>query len=526
MGNQTTNLSAFLDRFVDGKAFEEHVMGAYGDGSADRQLPADLFAAVSWIPVETGKLRDFSTIAPDIPLLDASKCVGCMECVIECPDTAIIAKVLPEEDYLKLVKKRGDDDYTMLQFAKTSKYHKIPQKKGLEPGMFMLVTDLNKCKGCGECVSACGKNDALTMVAKTPENIPHYESAMKLYSKLPDTPDHYIQAKILSDMMLKQSTQLYVGGAASCMGCGEATAIRMMLAATGYVYGENSMGIVAATGCNTVFGSTYPHNPYRVPWTNPLFENAPAVAMGIRTKWNGDGLQDKRLWVLGGDGAMLDIGFQSLSRMLMSGMDIKVLVLDTQVYSNTGGQTSTATFSAQEAKMSAFGKSLQGKSERRKELSQIAMMHPDVFVAQTTCAHINHFYRAVIAANEYPGPAIVNVYAPCQPEHGIADDMSMHQAKHAVDSRAFPLMIYDPRNGETLKQRIDLKGNPAQRDDWYTTPKGETIDFVHFARSEGRFAKHFDADGKATEALLRSQDDRLKNWRLLQELAGMLKHDK
>jgi len=522
MGDKiNTNLGDFLDSFVDGQAFEDHVMRAYEDGSADRQLPADLFAALSWIPVETGKLRDFSTIAPDIPQLDAGKCVGCMECVIECPDTAIIAKVLPQAEYDKLVEKRGRDDYAIRQFAETSKFHKIPQKKGNEPGMFMLVTDLNKCKGCGECVTACGSHGALTMIAKTPGNLPDYEAAMKLYSRLPDTPDHYIQEKVLSDMMLKQSTHLYVGGAASCMGCGEATAIRMMLAATGYAYGEQGMGIVAATGCNTVFGSTYPHNPYRVPWTNPLFENAPAVAMGIRTKWNADGMHDKRLWVLGGDGAMLDIGFQSLSRMLMSGMDIKVLVLDTQVYSNTGGQTSTATFTAQEAKMSAFGKAIHGKTEQRKELSYIAMMHPDVYVAQTTCAHINHFYRAVMDANSYPGPAIVNVYAPCQPEHGIADDMSMHQAKHAVDSRAFPLLVHDPRKGETLKERIDLKGNPAQRDDWYTTPKGETIDFVHFSRSEGRFAKHFDADGNASEDLLRAQEGRLKNWRLLQELAGI-----
>ena len=116
----------------------------------------------------------------------------------------------------------------------------------------------------------------------------------------------------------------------------------MLVAATRQVHGPDSMGIVAATGCNTVFGSTYPFNPYLVPWTNSLFENAPAVALGVRARWDQAGHEDRRLWVIGGDGAMYDIGFQALSRMVASGADIKVLVLDTQVYSNTGGQASTA----------------------------------------------------------------------------------------------------------------------------------------------------------------------------------------
>ena len=180
--------------------------------------------------------------------------------------------------------------------------------------------------------------------------------------------------------------------------------MRMMLAATGFAHGPESMAIVAATGCNTVYTSTYPYNPYLVPWTNSLFENAPAVALGVRAKWDQRGWQEKRLWVLGGDGAMYDIGFQSLSRMLASGMDIKVLVLDTQVYSNTGGQASTASFIAQDAKMAAVGSATPGKTERRKELGLLCLMHPEVFVAQTTAAHINHFYRAIMDANSSPAP--------------------------------------------------------------------------------------------------------------------------
>jgi pyruvate/2-oxoacid:ferredoxin oxidoreductase beta subunit len=342
---------------------------------------------------------------------------------------------------------------------------------------------------------------------------------MALFRSLPPTPEAYRSEKALADLMLGEHAFGYVGGAGSCAGCGEASAIRMLLAATRQVHGPNSMGIVAATGCNTVYGSTYPYNPFLVPWTNSLFENAPADALGIRARWDQAGHPERRIWVLGGDGAMYDIGFQALSRMVASGADIKVMVLDTQVYSNTGGQASTASFGGQVTKLSAFGRELRGRPERRKELGRILIGHGDVYVAQTTPAHINHFYRAVIDANAYPGPAVVVVYTPCQPEHGIADDSSSAQAKLAVTSRAFPLFVYDPRRGETIAERLSLQGNPAPKEDWFTAPDGTVQDFLSFAGTEGRFAPHFAKEGPSEE-ILATQQDRLANWHTLQELAG------
>jgi pyruvate/2-oxoacid:ferredoxin oxidoreductase beta subunit len=217
---------------------------------------------------------------------------------------------------------------------------------------------------------------------------------------------------------------------------------------------------------------------------------------------------------------MYDIGFQALSRMVASGADIKVLVLDTGVYSNTGGQASTASFGGQVTKLSAFGKQIHGRPEQRKELGRILVAHGEVYVAQTTPAHINHFYRAVMEANAYPGPAVVIAYTPCQPEHGIADDASSRQAKLAVDSRAFPLFTYDPRRGPTVAERLSLQGNPSPKDDWTALPDGTPVDFVAFARTEGRFAPHFGSDGQPSDELLATQADRLANWRLLRELAG------
>jgi len=371
-------------------------------------------------------------------------------------------------------------------------------------------------------VDACGDHNALKMIPKNDKNMAWYKTAFQFYRSMPETPKKFINEKALADMMLAERSLLYVGGAGSCMGCGEATALRMMLAATGFVYGKENIGIVAATGCNTVYTSTYPYNPYQVAWTNSLFENAPAVAMGVRARWDVQGWQSKRLWIIGGDGAMNDIGFQSLSRMLAAGCDIKVIVLDTQVYSNTGGQTSTSSFKGQDAKMSFHGTVIHGKKENRKELGNICMMHKDVYVAQTTCAHVNHFYKAVMEANAYPGPAIVNVFTTCQPEHGVGDNMAEHQAKLAADSRSFPIFIYDPRKGPQFKQRLSLAGNPNVKEDWYVHPKtGEPVDFITFARSEGRFAKHFDREGNPSATLIATKQERLENWHLLQELAGI-----
>lgn len=508
---------------LDVRDFNERIVRGYEDGSGEKDLPADLSTARSLIPAGTAVLRDFSYVAPEIPEYIPSNCTGCMDCVTECPDTAILGKVLSESVLEQKLAGIADEyDRTMFaeQWSKTQKYYESPKKKGQEGGRFAIIIDPSKCKGCAECVTVCDDN-ALKMIPKTEQKIRDIRRGHRLFKEFGPSDERYINDKLLIDMMLKEQTHIYVGGAGSCAGCGEGTALRMMCAATGAKY-HDQWAIVAATGCNTVYTSTYPYNPYLVPWTNSLFENAPADAMGVRSRWDQMGWQGKPIWCIGGDGAMFDIGFQSLSRLFASGMNVKVFVLDTQVYSNTGGQASTSTYTGQNTKMSVHGKKYGGKQERRKEIAQIAIMHPRTYVAQTTCAHTNHFYKSVLGALEFDGPAIINCYTTCQPEHGVADNMAGEQARLAVDTRAFPLLIYDPRAGETIKKRLSLQGNPAMKDDWYTNPKtGETVDFIDFCRSEGRFAKHFDKDGNPSETLLVGKQDRLENWHVLQELAGL-----
>jgi pyruvate/2-oxoacid:ferredoxin oxidoreductase beta subunit/Pyruvate/2-oxoacid:ferredoxin oxidoreductase delta subunit len=526
-----------LDMHAYVEEFGRSVVPAYRRGVGDAELPADAGLARSIIPPGTAATRDFSRLAPRIPEFLLDKCVGCMACVAACPDTAILARIVPEPQVGPLVDAFADGQpdgalataTAMTHFAPTAKYGDVPARKGLDRGAFGIFVDPVHCKGCAECVEVCAAlgHDALVMIDKVAEEptgestLERYARDMRLFRALPPTPEAYRNDKALADLLLGEDAIGYLGGAGSCAGCGEATAIRQMVAATRQIHGPESMGIVAATGCNTVYSSTYPFNPYLVPWTNSLFENAPAVALGVRARWDQAGSPDRKLWVIGGDGAMFDIGFGALSRMVASGADINVLILDTQVYSNTGGQASTASFGGQVTKLSAFGAALHGRTEPRKELGRILMAHGEAYVAQTTPANVNHFLRTIIEANTYPGPAVVIAYTPCQPEHGIEDDASTRQSKLAVESRTFPLFTYDPRRGPTMAERLSLQGNPALRDDWAAGPDGTPVDFLAFARTEGRFAPHFAADGTPTPEIVATGEDRLAAWRTLQDMAGL-----
>ncbi len=289
---------------VDVQAFFENVIEEYNKG-ADDNLAADVNVARSIVPAGTGALRDFSYIAPEIPEFIQDNCVGCMTCVVECPDTAILGKVVGQDTLAKeisLIENPQEAKFMQAQFAETNKFYKVPQRKGEEPGLFGIFIDPTKCKGCAECVEACADlgYNALKMIQKEDNTVPIYQKSINFFRQLPPTPEKFINERVAVDMMLSEQSMLYVGGAGSCAGCGEATVIRMWLAALGYKYGRENMGIVASTGCNTVYGSTYPYNPYLVPWTNSLFENGPADAIGIRLRWDQMGWHDKQLWGDGG----------------------------------------------------------------------------------------------------------------------------------------------------------------------------------------------------------------------------------
>ena len=307
--------------------------------------------------------------------------------------------------------------------------------------------------------------------------------------------------------------------------------------------GRAEMGIVNSTGCTSVWGSTFPYSPYPFPWTSHLFQDSPSVAMGLfeghMTKM-ADGFKAVRMaeielaggynpaehdaqftyfnwekfseeeWKLcppvvavGGDGAMYDIGFQNLSRALMTGMPVKILVVDTQVYSNTGGQACTSGFISQVADMSPYGKKDHGKKEIRKEISLIGMAHRSAYVMQGAISSPTHLIESYIDGLNSRRPALFNIYAVCPPEHGVGDDTSTEQSRMAVESRAYPLFRFDPDAGVTFSECVSLEGNPDLDAEWPTyslTYKDEAgaeqkmalpFTFADFALTEGRFAKQF-----------------------------------
>jgi pyruvate-ferredoxin/flavodoxin oxidoreductase len=206
---------------------------------------------------------------------------------------------------------------------------------------------------------------------------------------------------------------------------------------------------------------------------------------------------------MGGDGAMLDIGFQNLSRLMASGKPIRVVVLDTQVYSNTGGQACTSGFTGQVADMSAYGKVQHGKAEVRKELSLIAIAHRGVYVHQSSQAAPSHLLAGVLKGLHKRRPVLFNIYTPCPVEHGLADDWSQHASRLALESRAFPFLTYDPDAGPTFADCLSLEGNPSPDSAWpvytlsYLDEGGieQTLEvpltIADWAATETRFKQHF-----------------------------------
>jgi pyruvate-ferredoxin/flavodoxin oxidoreductase len=306
--------------------------------------------------------------------------------------------------------------------------------------------------------------------------------------------------------------------------------------------GMSVMFMGASTGCNTVYGSTPPSNPHPYPWMNSLFQDGSTISwllgeslmlqharrsvvperltdrildsaevMNDQDYFLLARLDDSRMtdqevrelpkvWVVGGDGALGDIGFQNVSKVILQNRpNVKMLMLDTQVYSNTGGQNSDSSTMLGGYDMNQFGVASQGKLTEKKNVAEaFTSGHGSPFVAQVSIANAAKLYRAMLDGLEYRGTAFFQCYTTCQPEHGVGDNMSADQAKLARDSRAMPEFVFQPRNGETSQEAFDLKGNPSAARDWWRTKyktTGEEYNYTvaHWALTEGRFRKHLKA---------------------------------
>jgi pyruvate-ferredoxin/flavodoxin oxidoreductase len=218
-----------------------------------------------------------------------------------------------------------------------------------------------------------------------------------------------------------------------------------------------------------------------------------------------DALVHKSVWALGGDGWAYDIGYGGLDHVLASGRDINVLVLDTQVYSNTGGQCSKATMRGAVAKFAAGGKPVP-----KKDLGMIAMTYGTIYVAQIAMGSSDaQTVRAFLEAESYPGPSLIIAYSHCI-AHGVRMDLGFDQQKAAVQCGAWPLYRYDPRLTEQ-------GNNPLQLDS-----KDPTIPYEQYAYNETRFKMLTQSKPDEAKRLLElGQKDITSRWNVLKQMAEM-----
>lgn len=305
--------------------------------------------------------------------------------------------------------------------------------------------------------------------------------------------------------------------------------------------GMSVMAMGAHTGCNTVYGSTPPNNPHPYPWMNSLFQDGSTVAWLIGESFVmdhskrsivperlADRLLDRseevinqadyfemthmtdsaltakevrelpKAWAVGGDGGMGDIGYQNVSKVVLQNRpNVKLLMLDTQVYSNTGGQNSDSTPMLGGGDMNQFGVATQGKLTEKKSVAESFLGgHGSAYVAQVSMANTAQFYRALLEALDYRGTAFIQSFTTCQPEHGVADNLATVQANRVRDARGMPQFVHDPTSGETYEETLDLAGNPNQSRDWAKlTSKATNEEYnytvAHWATTEARFRRHF-----------------------------------
>ncbi|HJP30260.1 MAG TPA: 2-oxoacid:acceptor oxidoreductase family protein [Candidatus Latescibacteria bacterium] len=572
-------------------------------------------------------------------------CKGCMECVEVCDDDAL--RPVPQtEDSIQTLEKTWD--FWMDLPTTKEKFIRVDD---LEEGIGALETILldkanygSLASGDGACMG-CSEKTVMHLFTATVEALmqPRIKKHVAYLGELVDKLEKHIRLRLVEKMDVSDTaaidrvmaelkdSELTLAGVASQMESmkgtdpidpdwfKKATGLLKRLKDLRWKYtdgitgqGRSRMGMLNSTGCTSVWGSTYPFNPYPFPWANHLFQDSPSVAMGVfegHMSKMADGFRTIRMaelelegklqpeledefrrfdwneftddeWhlcppvvALGGDGAMFDIGFQNLSRLMMSGKPIKVVVVDTQVYSNTGGQACTSGFLGQVSDMAQYGQAQQGKQEIRKEMGLIGMAHRTTYILQSSMAYPSHMIEGFVNGLMARRPALFTLYTSCQPEHGIADDAGNRQAKMAVESRAFPLFKFDPDGGQTPVECLDLSMNPAMDDDWpmyelkyQEDGRDKTMEvpmtFVDFAVTEGRFRKHFrvappdtwndnmvplheylqldadDRDGQlpfiwavdrksrlsrvlVAEPMVRSAQDRLDFWAVLKSLAGM-----
>ena len=389
-----------------------------------------------------------------VPKWEKEECIECGFCALLCPHAVVRPFTL-----------NNNDKYANLGKDTLDKQNK-----------FIISVSEADCTGCGVCVQNCPKN-CFKFGTFDSEKQKVADDLFNNYHN-PEVPGNTIKSVVMREPLFEFS--------GACAGCGETPYIKILSQIVG-----KKLVIANATGCSSIYGASVPSMPYKVSWGNSLFEDNAEYAFGMLNSYDKlrervfrilkekiqdnnlyeevvsnyndydkmlslyeklegfipDDLKDyilpKSVWAIGGDGWAYDIGFGGIDHVLSSNRNIKILVLDTEVYSNTGGQSSKSTRAGAVAEFANMG-----KKTAKKDLFKIAMNYPNIYVGQISLgANMMQALNVIKEAEEHVGPAIIIAYSPCV-EHGIKGGMinSILEEKLAVECGYFLLMRYKDGN--------------------------------------------------------------------------------
>ena len=389
-------------------------------------------------------------------------CIMCGRCSFVCPHAVIRTFVTKEKEGLPLL---ANKEYTYQ----------------------VLVSEVD-CTECGLCINECPGKNGKKALEFGPADLEQQNKVNEYFNNY-ENPEILNKFTIVGSSLCKPRFEF----SGACAGCGETPYINLITR----LYGDELV-IANATGCSSIYGGSVPTTPYTIPWANSLFEDNAEFALGMHLSYQNkrnliinimknelDNVNNevKNLFVeflnnsddfkitmdiknklsnleipsklkgllnyipartvlaIGGDGWAYDIGFGGLDHVLSTNENIKILVLDTEVYSNTGGQASKSSKLGAVAEFADFG-----KKTAKKDLFKIAMSYPNCYVASISLgANMMHAIKIMKEAMEHNGPAIIIAYSPCI-EQGIKTGMS-----HAVEEERLAsevgytlLMHYNP----------------------------------------------------------------------------------